>query len=87
MVYDLPLQYVKELGAIFRILDNKKTQKMSKAPSMAKIVKMEKDEAVEELRSIVSDVGVSQTTLEEVFMHVTANSHQNHNSEQEKKTQ
>jgi len=75
MVYDLPFSHVKELGSIFNIMDNQKIVSMGgigqvkKSPKIN--LKMSKEEAINEIKNLVTDVGVSQTTLEEVFMHVT----------------
>ena len=59
MVYDLPFDHVKQLGPIFSLMDTQKSGAKSS------------NSAIESLRKLVSDVGVSQTTLEEVFMAVT----------------
>jgi hypothetical protein len=57
LVFNIPFDHVKELGNIFSLLDQKSMQKSNKE--------------LESLSKIVSDVSVSQTTLEEVFMAVS----------------
>ena len=59
MVFDLPFRHVKQLGTIFNLLDTNKN--------------LGHKSEITELKALVSDVGVSQTTLEEVFMAVTSN--------------
>ena len=74
MVYDLPFAHVKELGNIFNIMDSQKivaSLGSSQSTHSSKKHKLTKEEAMEQIKSLVTDVGVSQTTLEEVFMHVT----------------
>jgi ABC-type multidrug transport system ATPase subunit len=64
MVYDLPISHVKELGSIFKLMDGKKGTGRGRTGEG-------REAAIEQLSELVTDVGVSQTTLEEVFMHVT----------------
>ena len=56
MVFDLPVEKSKQLGVVFSLMETQKS------PS----------KEINELKSLVCDVGVSQTTLEEVFMAVTS---------------
>jgi len=86
MVYDLPFSHVKELGAIFNIMDSQKVANLKMGGQKSgKKTKMSKEEAMDEIKTLVTDVAVSQTTLEEVFMHVTeANQRVN---DSDKKTQ
>ena len=61
LVFNLPITKVQELGAIFDIIDSQKTKKeklTGKSKSFLTLI------------DLVTDVGVSQTTLEEVFMAV-----------------
>ena len=61
LVFNLPINKVKELGPIFSLIDMQKqgttTQNQNKS--------------VNSLKDLITDVGVSQTTLEEVFMTVS----------------
>ena len=59
LVFNIPFDHVKQLGNIFSLLDKKSNLTGSEA----------KD--IDKLRNLVTDVGVSQTTLEEVFMAVS----------------
>lgn len=60
LVFNIPFDYVKQLGNIFPLLDSKSQVD---------------DKDLKQLREYVTDVGISQTTLEEVFM---AASHTEH---------
>ena len=83
MVFNVPMSNVKELGPIFSIM-NKMVQKektkasdnstsMSEHEKLVSQMKMsEQEKLMNNLKMLVSDVGVSQTTLEEVFMAVTS---------------
>ena len=81
MVFNVPMVNVKELGPIFSIM-NKMVQKgkkaagedqMSQQEKLVSQMKMsEQEKQMNLLRGLVTDVGVSQTTLEEVFMAVTS---------------
>ena len=57
LVFNIPFDHVKELGNIFSLLDRKSISG--------------KNKELESLAKLVTDVSVSQTTLEEVFMAVT----------------
>lgn len=70
MVFNLPINKVKELGAIFSIIDSTK-QEGSKKNDISIPSKGQNTKALQSLIKLVSDVGVSQTSLEEVFMAVT----------------
>jgi len=71
MVFNLPINQVKELGAIFSILDSQ--EQGGKRPERLSTSGNDKrSQALQTLSSLVSDVGVSQTSLEEVFMAVTS---------------
>lgn len=65
MVFNLPTDKVKELGAIFSIIDSQKDKGSVKLAENS-------SKALSQLIKLVSDVGVSQTSLEEVFMAITA---------------
>ena len=56
LVFNITFEHVKQLGNVFFLLDKKN-------PAAG-----EKAREIERLRLIVTDVGVSQSTLEEVFM-------------------
>jgi len=64
LVFNLPIHKVNELGSIFTIID------LQKGNGDTKTI----DKKLSNLSSMVSDVGVSQTTLEEVFMEVSNDS-------------
>lgn len=53
LVFNIPFDFVKQLGNIFSLLDTKSQVT---------------DKDLRQLRDYVTDVGISQTTLEEVFM-------------------
>ena len=57
LVFNIPFDHVKELGHIFSLLDKEIAASESKE--------------LGRLRQLVTDVGVSQTSLEEVFMVVS----------------
>lgn len=61
LVFNLPINKVNELGSVFTIIDQQKG--MSDTKNI--------DKKILNLSNLISDVGVSQTTLEEVFMEVS----------------
>eukprot|EP00349_Pseudokeronopsis_sp_Brazil_P004303 CAMPEP_0202958426 /NCGR_PEP_ID=MMETSP1396-20130829/2778_1 /ASSEMBLY_ACC=CAM_ASM_000872 /TAXON_ID= /ORGANISM="Pseudokeronopsis sp., Strain Brazil" /LENGTH=217 /DNA_ID=CAMNT_0049676499 /DNA_START=69 /DNA_END=722 /DNA_ORIENTATION=+ len=73
LVYNVPLAKVKELGAIFRIIDRKR-KLLSNSPDdeEEQTTSMNERKALMNLRALVKDIGVSQTTMEEVFMIATS---------------
>ena len=62
LVFNLPINKVKELGPIFSLIDMQK---------QTGSVSQNANKSVNSLKELISDVGVSQTTLEEVFMTVS----------------
>ena len=60
LVFSIPFDYVKQLGNIFPLLDSKSNVT---------------DKDLRQLRDYVTDVGISQTTLEEVFMAASNTEH------------
>ena len=60
LVFNLPIHKVNELGSIFSIIDLQKGNNID-----------EGSKKIQSLSKLISDVGVSQTTLEEVFMEVS----------------
>lgn len=62
LVFNLPINKVKELGPIFSLIDMQKQPNSTSTNS---------NKSVNSLKDLISDVGVSQTTLEEVFMTVS----------------
>lgn len=62
LVFNLPINKVKELGPIFSLIDMQKQTNSTSTNS---------NKSVNSLKDLISDVGVSQTTLEEVFMTVS----------------
>lgn len=60
LVFNIPFDYVKQLGNIFPLLDNKSEVN---------------DKDLKKLCDLVTDVGISQTTLEEVFMAASNTDH------------
>jgi len=60
LVFNLPINNVNELGSIFSIIDLQKGNKIDGL-----------DKKCNTLSNLITDVGVSQTTLEEVFMEVS----------------
>ena len=62
LVFNLPISKINELGPIFTIIDLQKGNSDTKETLNKKI---------STLSNLISDVGVSQTTLEEVFMEVS----------------
>jgi len=65
MVFSIPISQIHELNAFFRYIIVAKIFKKFRI-----IENKDDDEDSQELRRIVSDWGLSQTTLEEVFMKV-----------------
>ena len=59
LVFNITFEHVKQLGNVFFLLDKKNPAVGPQAQN------------IERLRDIVTDVGVSQSTLEEVFMAVS----------------
>lgn len=66
----MPLDKVKELGFVFKLIENKK--KSSPDDEEEQTVSVRERKALIYLRKLVKDIGVSQTTLEEVFMAATS---------------
>ena len=71
MVFNLPINKVKELGSIFSIIDSQKSGNKAQEFN-TQLAEGKSKKALQTLIQLVSDVGVSQTSLEEVFMAVTA---------------
>jgi len=69
LLYNVPLDKVKELGQVFKLIENKK--KTSPDDEEEQTVSIHERQAFINLRKLVKDVGISQTTLEEVFMAAT----------------
>lgn len=69
LVYNVPLEKVKELGPVFKIIDKK--TKHSPDEEEEHTISIHERKALINLKKLVKDVGVSQTTLEEVFMAAT----------------
>lgn len=69
LLYNIPLDKVKELGSVFKLIDSKK--KTSPDDEEEQTVSIHERKALINLKKLVKDVGVSQTTLEEVFMAAT----------------
>lgn len=69
LVYNVPLAKVKELGPIFNIMDNK--TKHNPDHEEEHTISIHERKALICLKKLVKDIGVSQTTLEEVFMAAT----------------
>lgn len=68
LVWNVPMENVSELGSIFSILEQlNDTQKEKSDKKTSQL-----DKNIESLRKLVTDVGVSQSTLEEVFLAVTS---------------
>ena len=69
LVYNIPLDKVRELSNVFKLIENNK--KTSPDDETEHTVSINERKALVNLRKLVKDVGVSQTTLEEVFMAAT----------------
>lgn len=67
LVFTIPMDKINQLGPIFIIMEGGS----SKIPDDLKLNESQK-KAMGSLQKLVSDVGASQTTLEEVFMAVTS---------------
>ena len=70
LLYNVPLDKVKELGSVFKLIDSKK-EKTTPDDEEEQTVGVRERKAMVNLRQLVKDVGVCQTTLEEVFMAAT----------------
>ena len=71
LVYNIPLDKVRELSNVFKLID--RNNKTSPDDEAEKTLSLAERDALISLRELVKDVGVCQTTLEEVFMAATAN--------------
>jgi len=69
LIYNVPLAKVKELGPVFKIIDKKTKHSPDEEDEHTTSINDRK--ALVNLKKLVKDVGVSQTTLEEVFMAAT----------------
>jgi hypothetical protein len=69
LVFTVPLAKVKELGSVFKIIDNK--SKHSPDDEEEHTISIHERKALINLKKLVKDIGVSQTTLEDVFMSTT----------------
>ena len=73
MVYNVPLDKVRELSTVFKLIDSGTSTPDDETEHTTTITERK---ALSNLKKLVKDVGVSQTTLEEVFMAATASGQQ-----------
>ncbi len=72
LVYNIPLEKVRELSNVFKLIDNHATGEPTPDDEAEQTFSATERKALVTLRKLVKDVGVSQTTLEEVFMAATS---------------
>ena len=77
LVYNVPIDKVRELSNVFKLIDSSK-QQITPDDEAEQTVSLNERKALINLRKLIKDVGVSQTTLEEVFMAATADDHHHH---------
>ena len=65
IIFNVPFMHVKQLGPIFKLIESK-----DKSDSSSNFDGAHK-EILLELKNMVNDVGVSQCTIEEVFIKAT----------------
>jgi hypothetical protein len=70
LVYNVPLDKVRELSNVFKLIDSGQL-KHNPDEEGEYTTSVSERKAMINLRRLVKDVGVSQTTLEEVFMAAT----------------
>lgn len=68
MVFTVPLDKPKEIAPLFNLIETNDEEEF-KLDSDAHV--SDKNDALEQLKKLVSDCGISHSTLEEVFMKVT----------------
>lgn len=72
LVYNIPLDRVRELSTVFKLINSKENKAPTPDDEAEQTTSLSEREALITLRKLVKDVGVSQTTLEEVFMAATS---------------
>jgi len=72
LVYNIPLEKVRELSNVFKLIDNQSNGEPTPDDEAEQTFSATERKALVNLKKLVKDVGVSQTTLEEVFMAATS---------------
>mmetsp|Transcript_6217 Transcript_6217/g.10566 ORF Transcript_6217/g.10566 Transcript_6217/m.10566 type:complete len:90 (-) Transcript_6217:48-317(-) len=71
MMFSVPIQKTDEIGPLFKLIDISDQIDWAEEEESTHLGFRQNHELIEELKMLISDCGISHSTLEEVFLKVT----------------
>ena len=71
MMFTVPIKSTNEIAPLFKLLEEDEDNEQMKYDEVTDSYQTDEDPYIRMLKSIVTDCGISHSTLEEVFMKVT----------------